>query len=823
MKIRRIFIVYVFLFFVLAAPSVSFAKESAGLVPGDFFYFLDRFTEKISLAITKNSARKAEKTLQYAEERFEELQTIVSTKNADTEKVEQALDEYKKGLELASNISLTIEVKEQKKDVLVRISDLIVGNKKILEGQPTTTPASEKEATEKILAVIGEQESIAENNIKEASVEDERSKKLLEKFYEKRAEQEKIRLGLKMGTSSEQNSKRQDGLDKEKTEYGKIVAPPAKNDQVEIKKEKVAQTFPLPVIPATNAPKIAEKAEEKKSSTSLPTPIISKGKFDPVSVISAIVKLKCFTKEDTEEKEPLPSRSGTGISLFIDQKHYILTGNHIVTNYGSANGDTFYGCEVRFSDGIVYYAGEADLFNLKTSRADIYPVNGMDIALLTLVSQGGYRPKNLPVAPSQFAVVQRTVFPDLFKTLGQTCSGEYPIREPKEGEKHYVFSFPAAATSYRAIIQEGITSERTGADATRDFIGIRVPFVTSAVLDLGSSGGAVVSDKGCLIGVASSVQYGKLSYLSDFMSSTDILNFIQNAQTKPESMLFSRIRNNKKIAEYYKIQDAVDSFIRDMGENKMYPQSLSELVPKYLPTLPKDVLTGKDYPYAVTKNRLRMHMGVSLEESGLLLGLVDEGFLNKDVDFNSKSDSEWERGFDGSDKKGCLEEQNPSLNPNLVGIRNATGLVCYDNVFKIRDKNECFNTAESYRGTNDPKTCYCSSFAIDYFWDDIWGGGNGPYTDDSNICQAAVHAGVITKDGGNVTIVPTAGCDSYLGVTKNGITSKSEGAAWPGSYYFYFEGQQSSCNKQSQSSLLSKDIIAGVYSAIDVWRSFLQR
>ena len=51
----------------------------------------------------------------------------------------------------------------------------------------------------------------------------------------------------------------------------------------------------------------------------------------------------------------------------------------------------------------------------------------------------------------------------------------------------------------------------------------------------------------------------------------------------------------------------------------MYPQSLSELVPKYLSTIPKDVLTGKDYPYAVSKNRLRLHVGVSLEEAGLLL------------------------------------------------------------------------------------------------------------------------------------------------------------------------------------------------------------
>ena len=73
-------------------------------------------------------------------------------------------------------------------------------------------------------------------------------------------------------------------------------------------------------------------------------------------------------------------------------------------------------------------------------------------------------------------------------------------------KKHYVFSFPAAATSYRAIINEGITSEKTGADSTGSY---RRPcsFVTSAPLDFGSSGGAVVGNDGCLIGVASSIAY----------------------------------------------------------------------------------------------------------------------------------------------------------------------------------------------------------------------------------------------------------------------------------------------------------------------------
>ena len=58
----------------------------------------------------------------------------------------------------------------------------------------------------------------------------------------------------------------------------------------------------------------------------------------------------------------------------------------------------------------------------------------------------------------------------------------------------------------------------------------------------------------------------------------------------------------------------------------IYHQSLSELV-RNISNSSKDVLTGKITPYAVSKNRLRLHIGVSLRrESGLLLGAADEGF-----------------------------------------------------------------------------------------------------------------------------------------------------------------------------------------------------
>jgi hypothetical protein len=57
----------------------------------------------------------------------------------------------------------------------------------------------------------------------------------------------------------------------------------------------------------------------------------------------------------------------------------------------------------------------------------------------------------------------------------------------------------------------------------------------------------------------------------------------------------------------------------------------------------------------------------------------------------------------------------------------------------------------------------------------LW--GSGPYTDDSSVCTAGVHAGVITlAEGGDVTVAIAPGESSYEGSTANGVTSSNYGA-----------------------------------------------
>jgi hypothetical protein len=85
-------------------------------------------------------------------------------------------------------------------------------------------------------------------------------------------------------------------------------------------------------------------------------------------------------------------------------------------------------------------------------------------------------------------------------------------------------------------------------------------------------------------------------------------------------------------------------------------------------------------------------------------------------------------------------------------------------------------------------TCNCTATAASS--GSVWGAG--PYTSDSALCRAAVHAGVISAStGGNVTANRTStGCSTYLSTTKNGVTT----TAWTAyTSNLIFQGQTSIC------------------------------
>ena len=87
--------------------------------------------------------------------------------------------------------------------------------------------------------------------------------------------------------------------------------------------------------------------------------------------------------------------------------------------------------------------------------------------------------------------------------------------------------------------------------------------------------------------------------------------------------------------------------------------------------------------------------------------------------------------------------------------------------------------AAALRGTGASVTCYCPASAKQ--GGSVW--GTGIYTGDSTICRAALHGGMITLNGGPVTVTPVPGRSRYPGDSRNGVSTGKSGSS-PGSFTF---------------------------------------
>lgn len=74
----------------------------------------------------------------------------------------------------------------------------------------------------------------------------------------------------------------------------------------------------------------------------------------------------------------------------------------------------------------------------------------------------------------------------------------------------------------------------------------------------------------------------------------------------------------------------------------------------------------------------------------------------------------------------------------------------------------------------------------------VW--GSARYTTDSSVCRAAVHAGVIGRNGGEVSVYKASGCPSFVGSTKNGVRTGKWG---PYKQTFVFTASAPDCAKPS--------------------------
>jgi hypothetical protein len=102
------------------------------------------------------------------------------------------------------------------------------------------------------------------------------------------------------------------------------------------------------------------------------------------------------------------------------------------------------------------------------------------------------------------------------------------------------------------------------------------------------------------------------------------------------------------------------------------------------------------------------------------------------------------------------------------------------------DVSQCPDSFDVFGGTREPHTCLCSAEAIARSGG-VW--GTDVYRGSSSVCRAALHAGAVGVKGGPVTVIPEAGRDLYLGVTRNGLSSYNSDRPYKHSFRFALAGQ----------------------------------
>jgi hypothetical protein len=79
----------------------------------------------------------------------------------------------------------------------------------------------------------------------------------------------------------------------------------------------------------------------------------------------------------------------------------------------------------------------------------------------------------------------------------------------------------------------------------------------------------------------------------------------------------------------------------------------------------------------------------------------------------------------------------------------------------------------NYVGLADGQELACTCPAVDTFLKRVY--GTDRYTTDSDLCSAALHAGVIPASGGDVTLFGGPGCTAFVGTVRNGVESSGYG------------------------------------------------
>ncbi len=127
----------------------------------------------------------------------------------------------------------------------------------------------------------------------------------------------------------------------------------------------------------------------------------------------------------------------------------------------------------------------------------------------------------------------------------------------------------------------------------------------------------------------------------------------------------------------------------------------------------------------------------------------------------------------GMGRSYALEKRAAAMESKVLIRGQAIGQLLADVGWK--------QTAQAYRGA--PGRYFTVECAPGGDPGPVW--GTDHYTDDSSICTAAVHAGLLTFErGGSAGVHILPGEDHYRGSEHNGVVSRDYDRSWPGTFEF---------------------------------------
>jgi outer membrane protein OmpA-like peptidoglycan-associated protein len=106
----------------------------------------------------------------------------------------------------------------------------------------------------------------------------------------------------------------------------------------------------------------------------------------------------------------------------------------------------------------------------------------------------------------------------------------------------------------------------------------------------------------------------------------------------------------------------------------------------------------------------------------------------------------------------------------------------FDGVAAATGPEQCPDTMMAYAGSDETLRCACPAQAVAGSGS-VW--GTDAYSADSALCRAALHAGAVTRRGGEVTVRMLDGLPRYVGTTRNGVQTQNFG---PYRASYRFEG-----------------------------------